>query len=403
MREPTGQPTRHAGPRVPDVGVLALVQDHWSGQWNSRHHVLSRLARHFHVLWVNPAHEWRERPRTPAAAALAGAPGFDVYTAERWLPKLYRPRWLADAALRARLASARRRLVARGCRRIVLYLWQPSFGPALDLVPHELSCYHIDDEYSFSTEPQPLDPSEVAVIRRVGQVFIHSPGLFERKGQLNPHTALVPNGVDYAAFATPTPEPADLAAVPHPRIGYAGWIKNQLDWPLLTELAMRHPEWSFVFVGGVNRHPEVVPYLELLGRRDNVRFLGAKSTAELATYPQHFDACVMPYAMNAYTDSIYPLKLHEYLASGRPVIGVPIRSLRSFSNVIALASGAEAWSAAIAAALDEGSVGREARQAVAREHDWSRLVATIAHTMSERLESSDAARRGSQLAGAGTS
>ena len=68
--------------------------------------------------------------------------------------------------------------------------------------------------------------------------------MFERKGSINRHTLCVPNGVDYAAYTAPTEEPSDLRGIPHPRIGYIGWIKEQLDLPLVLTLAGRHPAWS---------------------------------------------------------------------------------------------------------------------------------------------------------------
>ena len=377
-------------PLLPDVGVVMLVPDRWSGQWQVRHQVASRLARYFHVVWVNPAHDWTQslRPREPRSAPAPA--NLDIYTPERWLPRFYRPSGLRDWALRTRLHRARRRLTARGCRHVLLYVWRPRLGAALDLLPHDRSFYHIDDEYSFGTEAQPLDPVELRLIERVDQVFIHSPGLWERKGGLNPHTALVPNGVDYAAYATPAPMPADLAAIAAPRLGYTGWLKNQLDWPLLASLADRHPAWSFVFVGGVSPQPEMRTVVADLARRPNVHFLGEKTSDALTAYPQHFDVCLMPYARNAYTDCIYPLKLHEYLAGGRPVVGTPIRSLRGFGDTIALAEDEPAWSAAIAGALASaaapaGAAAREARRAVARRHDWDGLVRRIAGTMAERL------------------
>jgi len=56
-----------------------------------------------------------------------------------------------------------------------------------------------------------------------------------------------------------------------------------------------------------------------LARQPNVHFLGGKRIGELPGYTQHLDVCAMYYALNDYTKFIYPLKLHEYLATGRPV------------------------------------------------------------------------------------
>ena len=69
--------------------------------------------------------------------------------------------------------------------------------------------------------------------------------------------------------------------------------------------------------------------------------------------------------------------MHEYLASGKPVVSTPIRSVEEFSDIIGIASGPEEWSKAIEHALsaEENSPPRRAvRLEVAREHDWEVLV-----------------------------
>jgi hypothetical protein len=198
-------------PLVPDVGVLALVPDTWGGPWQPRHHVLTRLANVFPVVWVNPAPYWRSLlPGTPSDDwdfDFDGAtpPGFRTYTPAAWLPEVYRPPVLARWMRRELLRRARRMLARHGCRKTVLYLWRPEHARALDLVEHDLTCYHIDDEYTFSPIEQPLAAPEAALIRRVDQVFIHSQGLLDKKGHLNPRTRFVPNGVDYDRYTNALP------------------------------------------------------------------------------------------------------------------------------------------------------------------------------------------------------
>jgi len=385
-------------PCFPEVGVLGLVPDDWDGNWQPRHQVLSRLSRYFNVVWVSPAQELWARsghggtPVPPPRESLG--PNLTVYKAGKLLPRLYRPAFLASFLARLRLKKAKQLLSDRGCRKVILYLWRPEYAEAVDLINSELTCYHIDDEYSFSELEQPLSESEALLISRVDQVFIHSRALLEKKGDLNRHTRFVPNGVDYRAYATPVAEPEDLVTIPHPRIGYTGVLKRQLDWPLLFFLVQRHTELSFIFVGPQSSHPEVPDFIANLSKRRNVYFLGAKSVRDLAAYPQHFDVCVMPYQRNDYTKYIYPLKLHEYLASGRPVVGTGIRSLYDFADVIALANSPEQWSMAICNALGSEANAAEQRmkrQAVARKHDWEILVEEIAKTMVMRLGFSDSA------------
>jgi len=225
-------------------------------------------------------------------------------------------------------------------------------------------------------------------MKEVDQVFIHSPGLLAKKGAINPRTSFVPNGCAYQAYSRPALEPPDLAGIPHWRIGYTGRIKRQLDWELLLELTSRHPEWSFVFVGPVTDDPEVVAVVHKMSQRPNIHFLGFKTVEQLASYPQHFDVCMMPYRMTDYTKYIYPLKLHEYLASGKPTVGSPILSLKQFDHVVRLAQTVDEWSEAISGCLgpEERSVARmDERQKVARDHDWDRLVEVVARTLCDRL------------------
>jgi glycosyltransferase involved in cell wall biosynthesis len=375
------------------IGVIALVPDSWKSLWQPRHHILSRLSCYFPVVWVTPPHNWREvysrlSAREPAFVITEEWPGLTIYNPEFWLPSFHRKHMFSEATSRARLKRARDLLVQRGCRKIVLYIWRPEFDNALSSVAFDLSCYHIDDEYSFSALEISLNEQEARVLAAVDQVFIHSPGLLKKKGMINPNTAFMPNGVDYELYSKAVPEPSDLASIPRPRIGYTGWIKNQLNWPLLLELTEFHPEWSFVFVGPKNSaHTEIVPSVEALSARPNVHFLGAKSTRDLSAYPQHFDVCMMPYKDNNYTNCIYPMKLHEYLASGRPVVGTRIHSLQEFFNIIELASTRQEWSTGIERALGAApDTGRcDARRAVAQRFDWNVIVSRIANTISRRV------------------
>ena len=383
-------------PYFAEVGVIGLVPEVWGGPWQPRHQILTRLSQYFHVVWCDPAQGWRELwPRSAPreqGVEYGGVvpPGFTVYHPQRWLPQFGRPRFLAHWTLQARLRHTQRILRARGCSKIILYLWRPAYEPAIDLIDHDLSCYHIDDEYTFSEVEKPIEPREARLLARVDQVFIHSPALLEKKGQLNPQTVFVPNGVDYQAYATPCSEPADLRPIPHPRIGYVGMLKKQLDLALLITLAQRHRQWSFVLVGPEGNLGAHAALLQALSSMPNVYFLGGKPVSALPAYTQHLDVCLLCYRVNDYTKFIYPLKLHEYLASGRPVVGSPIPSLQEFAHLIKLARTADEWSQALTDSLAPAAcapIQVEARRNVARQHDWNRLVGRITHTLYDRLMS----------------
>jgi glycosyltransferase involved in cell wall biosynthesis len=377
-------------PLIPDVGVIAMVADDWGPEWMSRHQILTRLAEYFRIVWVNPSLDWRQTFRRSSARFQEAdpPPGFQVYEHDFWLPRFYRPSFLANYTFRERLRRARNLLLRAGCSKIVLYVWRPEFAASLDAVPFDLSCYHIVDEYSFSDVDLPNSREEEQLLRRVNLVFVHTRALREKKGSLNSSVTLIPNGVAYRAFSDPHPEPQLLRSVPHPRVGYAGYLKRTLDWNLLLQLSAKHPEFSFVFVGAQKNDELVTRAIAELSRRPNVHLLGPVTTAEMPRYPQHFDVCIMPYVLNDYTNYVYPLKLHEYLASGRPVVGSPTRLLKEFREVIYLCNGPQEWSAALARALrpeSSSSGAREQRQAVARQYDWDLLANSIAQIFSRHL------------------
>ncbi len=378
-------------PHVPGVGVIALVPEPFDTPWMSRHQVLTRLSSYFDVVWINPARNWREVVAQPTRPRVAGGgdprpDGLVVYEPEPWLPEFFRPAWLERFTDRARLAAARRALVRRGCTRVLLYIWRPQFGAALDRVRHDGSLYHVVDEYSFSDDEQPVPPVEAELLRRADRVIIHSPALMEKKASYNATSMQLPNGVDFATVSAEWPEPDDLRDVPRPRIGYCGWLKNQLDWDLVESLIDGHPDRSFVFVGGVAPHEGLPERIEALSKRPNAFFLGAKTSSQLMAYPQHFDLCIMPYRETSYTRYIYPLKLHEYLASGRPVVATPIRTLQDFEAHVRLARGASAWSDALDRALAPDELGAEAvaaRRAFAARHDWHVITHQVARVLAE--------------------
>lgn len=370
------------------------MPDQWDPHWQPRHQVLSRLAHYFEVVWINHPPGWRHSVsawhlrRVEAKDAPATPPGLQIYQPEFWLPNMGRPAWLAEFTSRQRLKRASDLLRARGCTKIVLYLWRPEFVDAVTQLPHDLSIYHIDDEYSFSTTEAAIAPAERRLLETADQVFIHSPALLSKKGAFNPNTEFVPNGVDYRLYTTPVPEPEDLRNIPHPRIGYVGYLKRMLNWSLLLELSTNHPQWSFVFVGPKSPHPEIEDVLRRIAELPNVHFLGGKPTQGLGAYPQHFDVCLMPYQLDDYTKYIYPLKLHEYLASGQPVVSAPIKTVEDFRHVVSIAGTSREWSDAIElglSAAENTPERRAARQRVASEHDWEALVNKIARVIAGRL------------------
>jgi glycosyltransferase involved in cell wall biosynthesis len=146
-------------------------------------------------------------------------------------------------------------------------------------------------------------------------------------------------------------------------------------------------------VGNVQGKEHLIAELSTL---PNVHFLGLKAVDELASYGQYLDVCLMCYELNDYTRYIYPLKLHEYLASGRPIVASAIPAIVEHSDVVTIAHGDEQWLAGVQRALEPRSSAKtaaEVRRARARQYDWDALAGHVADLINERLAARDSAIR----------
>ena len=195
--------------------------------------------------------------------------------------------------------------------------------------------------------------------------------------------------MDYDAFreaAANRREPADIAAIPRPHVGYSGLAGVRLDLGLVNELAQALPGLNFVFVGQVDRR-ECESDLRALEARGNVHFLGQKAVTEVPNYVAAFDAGMLPYRMNLETAHISPLKLYEYLAAGLPVVSTPIPAALPFSSTVAIAGEPAAFRTALTRALEaDGPDARARRQELASRNTWDDRVTTILALIVSALE-----------------
>jgi hypothetical protein len=73
-----------------------------------------------------------------------------------------------------------------------------------------------------------------------------------------------------------------------------------------------------------------------------------------------------------------PLKLHEYLAVGLPVVAAALEVLNPLRHVVAIANSQDEWIDALTHAIDGRGVGTsEQRQEVAFANRWEGIVAQV--------------------------
>ena len=196
--------------------------------------------------------------------------------------------------------------------------------------------------------------------------------------QYNQNSFMVGQGCDTSLFDYKAREieiPEDLARIPHPVIGYIGFLtRKRLDLELLASLSAARPEWSIVLIG-----PEDDVFRNSsLHHLKNVYFLGAKPPETLPNYIKGIDVCINPQVVNLATIGNYPRKIDEYLAMGKPVVATKTKAMEYFRDYTYLATDADDYLRMISKALKENnSEYSEKRREFALEHSWENNLKEI--------------------------
>lgn len=366
----------------------------WDSElWTNQHHLMSRLARENNVLFIEslglrqPQLARRDLARIARRLRRGLAPPRSV-DGLHVLSPLVLPfhRHRAVRALNARLLPA---LVRRATRRLdfaaaspILWAYVPQAEALLGTLAPSLVVYHCVDDMAAQAgiDAGAFRAAETRFAARADLVLASAPALAERMRALSHNVLYAPNVADTELFATalgPGPLDPALAALPAPRIVFTGAIvQTKLDFELLIALARARPAWSFALVGPVGPGD---PRTDVSGleAEPNVHLLGARTYSELPAVLRAADAGLIPYARNALTQSIFPMKVYEYLAAGRPVVSTPLPALAGIAEV-ATAPDAAGIAALLDAALANDSEERRVeRSRTAASHSWERRLREI--------------------------
>lgn len=218
---------------------------------------------------------------------------------------------------------------------------------------------------------------ERALIARSAGCFAVTPALALALGELAAERVVVHrNGVsvdEFLARASP-PDPKG----PRPRVGYLGAIFEWVDVALLTFAARALPELEFEIIGPVRRGVDV----SALAKLPNVHLAGFRPYPLVPRAMASFDVGLIPFKEGPVARAADPIKVYEYFCFGTPVVTTPVGDVERLAELLYVASGPEAFVAAIRAALAEVRPDlRERRIEYARANDWTERSRTLAQAL----------------------
>jgi teichuronic acid biosynthesis glycosyltransferase TuaH len=167
--------------------------------------------------------------------------------------------------------------------------------------------------------------NENKFIKLVDHVFYTSEKL-KSKIKKNPSNYLLPSGVNFERFNTKFKK--KKINKKNIIFGFVGSVRNIIDLELIYKAAKILKNCKFVIVGPI--FVDVNKFKKL----SNVKFIGYVSHKEIPKYINNFNIGLIPYIKNNFTKTIYPVKLNEYLAMGKPVFSTRIPEMVKLSKEI---------------------------------------------------------------------
>lgn len=226
---------------------------------------------------------------------------------------------------------------------LVLWYTFPGFPLLTDLISWNHIVYDCSDLWSESMSGKTsglskvrqvvISKAENRIIKKASSIFCTSDYLRDKvlEQPIAPEKVFTfENGVEFNLFANNKTR-LEKSIIPNKSsavLGFIGGIKPKLDFNLLREVVQKKPQWLLVLVGPdqTNNSSD----FKALLNEPNVLWVGSVAPSEVPNYMNMIDIGIMPYKASPYNDAVFPLKLFEFLAAGRPVVGVNLPSTNKF-------------------------------------------------------------------------
>jgi glycosyltransferase involved in cell wall biosynthesis len=366
--------------------LFVVFSDDWDEHPSSCQHLFRRISREYDVIWVNtigmrnPSLTWADAKKGFRKLGKMIAPGdgrkeeesrydFRLTVVQPLMvpfSQLRLVRWINKHSVHRSVENA---LSKQGPGSRIIVTTVPNACDYVGEIGASRIVYYCVDDF---TEWPGLNRSlvkkmEAELVMRSDVFVATSEKLYESLKVHGKPTYLLTHGVDVELFAraAKTEHPI-LLSLPKPRVGFFGLYDDRSDYELISRVASLLPDVSFVFAG------PIASDASRLREHDNIYFVGKVDYEDLPSLVLGFDVLMLPYLVNRLTDSISPLKLKEYLATGKPVVSTGIKEAMKFDGVIKVARSVDQMADQIRMLLSGKKPynAERARSKVASEH-WA--------------------------------
>lgn len=257
------------------------------------------------------------------------------------------------------------------------------------LLPWDRMLGDIEDPWGDPNYPRYTPPESIAHLSQAADViFGNGPAIaadFTRS--LGRTVVDLPNGIDrsFLRGLEGAPRPAFFRADDRCRVVFTGNINERFDLGILRSVVARSRAVTFYFVGSCNVRAAAAADWRALRAESNVRIVPPIPHAEVPSALVHADALLLPYAPE-HSRGMFPAKLYEYLAAGRPVLSTMDFGLKGpGTEAFRYCPSADLLAAAIGELLaGRGTLTEAERQAgrqLGERNTWDRRAETLIETV----------------------
>lgn len=357
---------------------LVVFADDWGRHPSSCQHLVRELLDSCHVSWINTigtralSFDFELMRRGTQKLMQWGSSNKPVHEAAGQTPAVHNPlmypgfrtRW--QRGLNARLlANYLNRKLPRLRDSVVL----SSVPITADLPAHvdaKRWVYYCVDDFSAwpGLDAQPLRSMEQKLVSRADRVVSAGHNLATRIAAMGKQSQVISHGIDLRQWTRTDGDAALLASLPRPIVLFWGLVDRRLDIEAIGALERRMQAGSIAFVGP-QQDPD--PRLAQFSR---VHLLGQSNYEDLPALARAAAVLVMPYADLPVTRAMQPLKMKEYLATGRPVVVSSLPAVNDWRDCMDVTGDSQEFATRVLERLD-GQLPDSQRQARARLADES--------------------------------
>jgi teichuronic acid biosynthesis glycosyltransferase TuaH len=370
--------------------LLFFSLEDWDQVWRRNQFICSELFARYpnlQILWVSPPYDFSHAPthidpRVLRLSVNPPLPKMSLFKPLKLLPNVI-GKQVNNYSMRSQIEGAVKKL---GWVDFDVWINDQKARNYFPKNGVKKLLYDVTDDWTQFEQPERVKNAVIAddqwMLQHADEVIVCSEWLY-KKNAANRSVHLIANGVDGHRYSPDAllklDSPPVLAKLQSKVAGYVGTLHSErLDLNLIAEVASLLPAVEFVFIG-----PNCLSAQQTaaLTTHANVKILGPIDYERLPSFIKCLDVCITPHKVSPFTESLDPLKLYEYMSTGKPIVSTPCAGFRDLPELVSVAPNSQTFAKAIEESLANRNTLEQKRIDWSSQQTWQQRVDEVAKVL----------------------